>query len=124
MKDYSELLQLTQKLLSDLDTLALRYIEVRETGKSGDFFGEVKPFADEVKRMNDVWKVKAYEWIKDVRPKNLYNQQIDSAYEHIETVSVQAFFPNTSRSRFNDFMASAKFILTSIVHEIERESLK
>ncbi|KOP83201.1 YppE family protein [Cytobacillus solani] len=124
MKDYKELLQLTQKLLSYVDTLSLKYIQVRETGESGDFFGEVKPFADEVKEVNDEWKKQAYEWIKDVGPKNLYHQQIDSASEHIETISVQAFFPNTSRSRFNDVVASAKFILTSIIHEIEGESLK
>ncbi|WP_102274791.1 YppE family protein [Cytobacillus massiliigabonensis] len=124
MKDYYELLQLTKKLLSYADTLLMKYLEVRETGKSGDFFGEVKPFADEVKEVNDAWKKEAYEWIKDVRPKNIYNQQIDSAYEHIETISVQAFFPNTSRSRFNDVIASAKFILTTIIHGIEGESLK
>lgn len=123
MEDYNELLQLTQKLLSYTDTLSLKYIEVRETGKSGDFFGEVKPFADEVKEVNDAWKNKAYEWIKETGPKNLYAQQIDSAYEHIETVSVQAFFPNTSRSRFNDVMASAKFILNSVILEIKGESL-
>ena len=124
MKDYKELLQLTKKLLSYVDTLSLKYMKVRETGESGDFFGEVKPFADAVKEVNDEWKREAYEWIKVRGPKNLYNQQIDSAYDHIETISVQAFFPNTSRSRFNDVVASAKFILTSVINEIEGESLK
>lgn len=123
MEDYKELLQLTQKLLAYTDSLSLKYIEVRETGESSDFFGKVKPFADEVKEVNDAWKNKAYEWIEETRPKNLYTQQIDAAYEHIETVSVQAFFPSTSRSRFNNVMASAKFILNSVILELKGEPL-
>ncbi|MFE8695701.1 YppE family protein [Cytobacillus sp. FJAT-53684] len=116
MQEYKELLQLTQTLLDYLDTLSNKYAEVKETGEKGDFYEEVKPFADEVKGINDAWKEEAIKWVKNVGPKNLYNQQIDSAHEHVETVSVQAFFPDTSRSRFNSSIASARYVLNNMIH--------
>lgn len=124
MEKQMELKQLTEQLLTYVDTITEKYVIVKETGKGGDFYNEVKPFADEVKRVNDNWRNKATQWVKERKPKNVYVQQIDSVHEHLETISVQAFFPETSRTRFNNLVASSKYVLTS-VHQLlkeERES--
>lgn len=114
MEEQMELKQLTEQLIAYVETLAEKYVIVKETGKSGDFYNEVKPFADEVKRVNDNWRTKATKWIEERKPKNLYVQQIDSVHEHLETISVQAFFTETSKTRFRNLVASSNYVLTNV----------
>lgn len=110
----NDLLQLTEHLLQYTKTSENTFKRVKEAGERGNFYQEVKPFADEVKAINDKWKNEATEWIKKHKPKNLHPQQIDSASEHIEMVSVQAFFPETSKTRFKNYVNSAKYVLNTL----------
>ncbi|MBS4190995.1 YppE family protein [Bacillus sp. FJAT-49705] len=115
MDKQNELTALTRQLLKRINKMTEMYSMVRETGKSGDFYEEVKPFADEVKLINDKWKNEAIKWVIATRPKNLYPQQIESTHEHLETISVQAFFPETSRSRFKNLVASSNYVLNQML---------
>ncbi len=120
----SELKMLTQQLLTFTNTLENKFESVKKTGKSGDFYSEVKPFADEIKEMNDKWRKEALFFVEQKRPKNIHLQQIESAHEHIDIISVQAFFPETSLTRFKNMVASVKYILNQvliIINEEERE---
>lgn len=121
MGDYKDLLKLTNILVTYMDFSARKYAEVKETGLDGDFYHEVKPFADKVKGVKDQWAILAKQFVQEERPKNLYQQQIDAAEEHMEALSVQAFFPQTSRSRFNHMMASTVFILNNIIELAEKK---
>lgn len=121
MDDRFELISLTNALLNYVSVMSERYEMARESGKSGDFYKEVKPFADEVKRINDVWKIKATNWIHTNRPKNLFVQQIESTSEHIETISVQAFFPETSKTRFINLISSSKYVLNQLLEALMEE---
>lgn len=121
MDNQSQLISLTKQLLTYLSVITDRYALAREQGKPGDFYQEVKPFADEVKKINDQWKSEAINWIHLNRPKNLYQQQIDSAHEHIESVSVQAFFPETSKSRFINLVSSSTYVLNQIIEIFNKE---
>lgn len=82
------------------------------SGEKGDFFTQVKPFADEVKEVVDHWRKESAAWIKENRPKNLHATQIESAAEQMEMISVQAFFPETSRTRFINYLQSVRYVLT------------
>ncbi|WP_026581103.1 YppE family protein [Bacillus sp. J33] len=115
------LLQLTEGLLNYVQISDERYKQVKESGEKGDFYNEVKPFADEVKAINDKWRGQAAEWVKMHRPRNLYPQQIDSASEHIEMVSIQAFFPETSKSRFINYVNSAIYVLKQLTALLSEE---
>lgn len=115
MNNHKELTSLTNQLLNYINKMSERYTKARESGLAGDFFQEVKPFADEVKVINEQWKKEAIEWIEQNRPKNLFSQQIESTHEHIETMSVQAFFPDTSRSRFFNLISSSNYVLNQIL---------
>ncbi|MBP2241335.1 hypothetical protein J2Z40_001897 [Cytobacillus eiseniae] len=121
MGEYKQFLQLTHTLLTYLETLSNRFVKAKETGEKGDFYEEVKPFADEVKEINDKWQMEAEKWIKTDKPKNIHMQQIDSTYEHVEILSVQAFFPDTSRSRFNSSIVSARYVLNNIIYLLTKE---
>jgi len=117
----TEFFQITEQLLMYVDTLSEKFKNVKETKKGGDFYTEVKPFADEVKYINDKWKEEAQFWIEKKSPKNIHMQQIESVHEHIEAISVQAFFPETSLTRFNNVIASTRYVLQSIILRLEEE---
>ncbi|MBY0122629.1 YppE family protein [Bacillus sp. S/N-304-OC-R1] len=121
MIDQNELISLTNTLLNYISAMSERYAMARESGKSGDFYAEVKPFADEVKQINDVWKSKAADWIAINRPKNLYIQQIESTHEHIGTISVQAFFPETSKTRFINLITSSIYVLNQLLEALKEK---
>lgn len=120
MEPLQQLSDLTNKLFEYTLYISNKYEEVRASGVKGDFYAEVKPFADEVKIINDKWKMAATEWILNSRPKNIHVNQIDSAHEQIETLSIQAFFPETSRTRFINYLQSVQYVLKVIISEIEQ----
>ncbi|GLB57951.1 YppE family protein [Cytobacillus sp. NCCP-133] len=121
MTHNEDLLQLTEQLLAYMHTSDNRYKKVKESGAKGDFYSEVKPFADEVKALNDKWRIDASEWLLRHKPRNLYPQQIDSASEHIEMVSIQAFFPETSKTRFINYVNSAIYVLKQMIGLLSKE---
>lgn len=114
-----QLVLLTKQLLGYMDQIANTYENVKESKMKGDFFTEVKPFADSVKLVNDEWQLLARNWIKENQPKHLHESQIQSSYEQIEMLSVQAFYPDTSRTRFINTLQSVRFILNSLIDAIE-----
>ncbi|MBT2690055.1 YppE family protein [Bacillus sp. ISL-47] len=115
MGNEQELLKLTEKLVAYVQASDDKFKRVKESGEKGNFYNEVKPFADEVKAINDRWKTEAVVWVKKHKPKNLYPQQVESASEHIEMVSIQAFFPETSKTRFINYVNSAIYVLKQLI---------
>ncbi|MDP4170880.1 MAG: DUF1798 family protein, partial [Bacillota bacterium] len=93
----ARLIELTENLLFLTRDMKKQFDQTRENGKDGDFFTEVKPFSDKVKEINDQWMVEAFQWVKEEKPKNFHSNQIDSAYEQIEQISIQSFFVKTSK---------------------------
>ncbi|AND41196.1 MULTISPECIES: YppE family protein [Cytobacillus] len=117
----NSLLQMTEQLLECVEISDSRFKKVKESGEKGDFYNEVKPFADDVKSINERWKEEALEWIGIHKPRNLYPQQIESAAEHIELVSIQAFFPETSKTRFINYVNSAVYVLKQLIKLVGEE---
>lgn len=113
-----DLRTLTETLLAYTDTCLERFEKAKAEKVKGDFYTEVKPFADEVKKINDQWFELATNWVMEEQPKNLYAKQVESTYEQIELLSVQAFFPDTSRTRFLNYFQSVRFILSRILELI------
>lgn len=116
----NNILALSKKLLVDVEAAHKRFQYSKEAGVRGDFHTEVKPFADEVKVSADSWRESAGQWVKENRPKNLHANQIETAADYLEVISVQAFFPETSKKRFLDQIQSVEFILNSMVIAIEK----
>ena len=124
MKKQNELNRLTLELLTCMNRLEKKLESVKSAGIRGDFYTEVKPFADEIKKMNDNWRNEALIFVAEMSPKNIHLQQIESTHEHIDIISVQAFYPETSLTRFKNMVASVKYILKNILFilmEEERE---
>lgn len=97
------------------------FLKHRETGEKGDFFQEVKPFADQVKVCCDEWEPLAVKWSVQEKPKNLHPMQIRNTAENIQMVSIRAFFPESSLKRFISHIQSVDFILRRMLEELDGE---
>lgn len=120
MGNHAVLVDLNERMFEYTRQIENKYLSVRESGEKGDFFKEVKPFADEVQEISERWKKEATAWILKNRPKNLHENQIDSAAEQIEMISVQSFFPETSRTRFINYLQSVRFVITLLRSSMDK----
>jgi hypothetical protein len=113
-----QLKHVTAELLASVDQMMNEYKERRGTKEKGDFYNEVKPFADRVKNVNDQWKELCLEWIKAERPKHLHFPQIMNTYDNIEMLSVHCFFPESSYNRFVSHHQSVHYVLQTLIDEL------
>jgi len=120
MDQHQQIIELSKKMINYSESALRRYELSKQEGTRGDFHTEVKPFADEVKETAILWKEAATNWVIEHKPKNLHSSQIETAADYIEVISVQAFFPETSRKRFLDQIQSVEFILQSLILAVEK----
>ena len=120
MENQAVLVDLNERMFEYTRQIESKFLTVKESGVKGDFFKEVKPFADEVQEISERWRKEATIWIMKTRPRNLNENQIDSAAEQIEMISVQSFFPETSRTRFINYLQSVRFVLTLLQSSMEK----
>lgn len=113
-----ELYELTLRLSKYNKEAYENYHRCRATGKEGDFYSEVKPFADKVKDCRDQWEPAAVSWTIKNKPKNLYPMQIKNTAENIEMVAVRAYFPKSSLTKFNSHIQSVDFVLSRLLDEL------
>ncbi|MEH7010413.1 DUF1798 family protein [Neobacillus niacini] len=115
-----KILELTKKLLN-YNHLFIKYFEeAREKGTSHDFHEVIKPFANEVKIAAHEWSTLMRNWLANTSQKHLHPKQIDTTLEHMDQLSIQAFFPKTSKSRFLNANRTVEFFLLEIVKELEK----
>lgn len=113
----------SKEILMHLEWIEKRYIDGRKENKKADFFDEVKPYADKVKKELDVWQEEALLFLQTKATKKLWPMQINSAYDQIETCSIQAFYPETSKSRFTNQLQSAKFVVETLLRIVEESEV-
>jgi hypothetical protein len=122
METNEALLEMTNNLLKYRQFIVDRFEQTKETGEQGDFYEEVKPFADEIKQMTDKWRKDALSWLTMNPQRHLHARQIDSTAENLEMVSISAFFPNTSKKKFLDHVQSIEYVLKGLVTSIENQN--
>ncbi|MFD2445817.1 YppE family protein [Bacillus sp. CGMCC 1.16607] len=109
----------TNKLLNLIEKGKEHFEKAKTSGKEGDFFTEVKPFSDIVKITADEWLDVAIRWIQIRNPKYINQKQLETTYDHLEKISIQSFYPNTSRKIFLSSIQSSQFVLQSIIQFLE-----
>ena len=114
-----QLKALTEKLLDYNKQFAYISQQAQQRQKEPDFFAEVKPFADQVKRVVDEWKQMALLWVKKARPKHIYEMQIETAADNIEKVSVEAFYPSVPTRRIKQFCRLIEYTLLLVQERLE-----
>jgi hypothetical protein len=115
-----EIIQLTEKLLNYNRLFMKYYQEGREKGVKHDFHEVIKPFANEVKEVNDQWKQVMKKWLSETNHKHLHLKQVDTTSDHIEQLSIQSFFPETSKTRFLNANRTVEYFLIEILKEVKQ----
>ncbi|WP_062356490.1 YppE family protein [Bacillus kwashiorkori] len=113
--------QQTMQLKHTLRQIDSQYEHVRMTKKQADFEKDIKPFVDEIHHLVNEWENHSKIWIKQKRPKNLHNQQIELAAENVKTISVQSFFAETSYKRFKQSVHSIQYIVEKMLMELKTD---
>jgi len=117
---YDNLYKTTKQLLKYNEKSLQLFMEARENDIAEvDFFNEVKPYADKVKETADKWKIHAIEWANYEKPKYIHSQQVETTYENLLTVSIQGFYKDTSKKRFQATIQSNQFFLENVLSKLK-----
>lgn len=111
---FVKLHSLTKELANLNQVCKERFETVKKTQSEADFYKEIKPFADEVKEKSEAWGIEMRSWLAVNNPKNIHEQQVNQTIENLQSVSIQSFFPTTSRTRFINYVTSIDYILKNV----------
>lgn len=115
----SRLQELTEQLVDIVTRANERYYLAREQKEKGDFYTEVKPFADEARLQSEEWEKEISTYLQTKPFKHIHYPQVKAVVENIELISVQAFFPETSYKRFRNYVESTLFVLQQLLKELK-----
>ncbi len=108
------ILKQTNQLIDITKQADQEYNNRRETKDKGDFYTEVKPFADHAHSILAEWKDAASDYLINQPKKNIHQNQIAATAENIELIVVQCFFPETSYKRFKSYIQSSLYVLEQL----------
>lgn len=110
----AKILEQTNQLIDITRQADLEYNNRRESKVKGDFYQEVKPFADDAHGILKEWKESASAFLIKQPRKNIHQNQIAATAENIELIVVQCFFPETSYKRFKSYIQSSLYVLEQL----------
>lgn len=116
-----ELIFITDKLYTWNQKFIEIFWEGREKGEKEDFYEVIKPFVDEVREWNLKWKNLMIDWLRENPQKHIHLAQITSMAENIEQLSIQAFFPETSKTRFLNTNRTVEYFLLELLKLLQKE---
>ncbi|OLN23209.1 hypothetical protein BTO30_04350 [Domibacillus antri] len=111
----------TKTLQSLVKKAKLIYEERRESKEEADFFGVVKPFADEMDKTAEEWEKAALEWLKSNPQKYVHGAQIIQAADNARRVGAHAHFFDTGKVKFIQSADSALYVLESLSKILNRD---
>ncbi|TDQ41487.1 YppE family protein [Aureibacillus halotolerans] len=117
-QNYSELLKLTQRLLHYTAEIKTQYIDVAPFTSEVDFYGDVKPFVDEVTQDIEAWKPLALEWVANEKPMYIHPIQIEKTVENLLMVAVQCFYTKTRKTRFLNTVEAVVYVMANVENHL------
>lgn len=121
----TSLLNLTINLKNLNNQAYLQFInKTKKPDYKVDFFGEVKPFADQVQLLADDWKELAREWVIANKPKYVFPIQINDTHENITIAAVLAYQLETrdnnfKQKRFLEMIKSIDYVLDALQKSLQ-----
>ena len=114
-----EALSYTQQLLELLDEMNDIYEDVRETKKEHDFMKAVEPYARKAEELTRNWQQHIESVIQNQQAYFTGERHVAQVVENTCQLSVQAFYPSTSYSRFKSYLQSTKFLLKTMERQLK-----
>lgn len=97
---------------------------VRKEGYEPDFFGTVKPFADEVKEVRDKWLPLAMAFVQQAKPLHLHPSQLQQTEENLEIVAIKSFYEKTSMKRQMETFKSVAYVLEQVLQSLQQNEVE
>lgn len=116
-----QLIEQTETLQALIHKAKSIYEERRETKETADFFGVVKPFADEMDKVADTWEQSALEWLKTNPQKYIHAAQVTQTADNARRVGAYAHFFETGKAKFIQSADSALYVLESLGKIVKRD---
>ncbi|WP_332693201.1 YppE family protein [Halalkalibacter lacteus] len=120
-KTRSQLLVLTKELNRLNKEAETFYVEKarKEEKYEPDFFGVVKPFADQVDQIRIEWLPLALMFVQEEKPLHLHPSQLQQTEENLEIVAIKSFYKETSRKRQMETFKSVEYVLNQLIGAID-----
>ncbi|MFC0559932.1 YppE family protein [Halalkalibacter alkalisediminis] len=116
----SELKYLTNALIRLNKKAEEYYIKAREEEGEVDFFGVVKPFAEDMAKVRDLWMPLAQEFVQKEKPLHLHPSQLQQTEENLEIVAIKSFYKETSKKRQMETFKSVEYVLNQMLGAIDK----
>ena len=97
--------------------------KTRQEGYEVDFFGMVKPFADEVKDISEHWLPLATELLEVTQPKDLYKNQLSQTVDNFEVVAIKSFYPETGLKKQIETFKACTYVLEQVKEVLQKTDL-
>ncbi|MGG0655622.1 DUF1798 family protein [Rummeliibacillus pycnus] len=112
---------LTEELLEECIECWQRFLKMRETDTSPDFFNEVKPHADVYHEKLLTWQNEVEYWIEANKPKHMHKIQIVNAVDAMDQFIVQSFYQKTSKKRLYQSIQSVTYTLETLQRILQKD---
>lgn len=112
---------LTEELLKECKDCRQRFLKMRTTDTSPDFFLDVKPHADLYHEKLLNWQIEVETWIDANKPKYLHKMQIQNTVEAMNQFVVQSFYQKTSKKRFYQSIQSVTYTLETLQRMLQKD---
>lgn len=123
-EDIEQLNKSNERLLELNQYAEAVYInETRQEGYEVDFFGIVKPFADEIKVLCEKWLPLSEELIMFAQPKDLHINQLTQTVDNLEVVAIKSFYPETGLKKQIETFKAVTYVLEQVRETIEESAL-
>ncbi len=115
------LLNLTEELLVESKACWQRFLKMRETDTSPDFFKDVKPHADFVHAKLVAWQQEVEAFIDTNKPKYMHKTQAHNVVDAMDQFVVQSFYQKTSKKRFYQSIQSVTYTLETLQRILQKD---
>jgi hypothetical protein len=125
--DTNLLINLTNQLIEYNKQTQLQFTNrTTDLNYEVDFFGEVKPFADQVQQVADEWIDIAREWVIINKPKYVFPMQLNDTHENMTIAAVLAFQLETrdnafKHKRFLEMVKSIEYVLEALQKSLQNK---
>ncbi|WP_019241963.1 MULTISPECIES: DUF1798 family protein [Bacillus] len=106
-----------ETLLLEIDDI---YEKTRDSKEEHDFYKIIEPFVNHAIELSSKWREAIDVIIAERSTYFIGERQLDQIQDNISKLSVQAFHYMTSYKLFKSYLQSTKFLLTTIIRQLQR----
>ncbi|WZY01477.1 YppE family protein [Bacillus sp. FSL W7-1360] len=116
--------EVTTTLLTLTKEAESYYIEVvkQDPNYEVDFWGRVKPFADQVQPLAQRWLPLASALLLQAKPRDLHIQQLEQTVENLDVVAIKSFYPSSGMKRQRETFKAVRYVLEEILTMLADEA--